>query len=115
MRNRGRTRLSFQQPAEANDGFGVIPGAGWGEGTSIGVSLKPTRGTETERNGTVSGLQLYECEIRYHYAYGHSANIDTTWRATDAVNGRVFNVLSVAQKDDDFRWVKVVLALGENP
>lgn len=113
MRNRGRTRITFQKPIDGDDGFGPNPAAGgWGEDIDIGVLLTPSRGREEEINGAVQGRQSYDCEIRAHYAFSEP-KIDTTWRAVHAETGRTFNVYAIAQKDSDFRWVKVTLTAGE--
>lgn len=113
MRKRGRTRLTFQKPQPGNDGFGDFPTAGgWGDDVDIGVLLKPSRGNESEINGAVQGRQTYECEVRAHYVFA-SPGINTTWRAVDKATGRTFNVAAVAQKDDDFRWVRLFITAGE--
>lgn len=113
MRNRGRTKLRFQKPEIGDDGFGPNPAAGgWSEGIDIGVLLTPSRGREAEFNGAVEGRQSYDCEIRAHYALSNP-KIDSTWRAVEVLTGRVFNVSAIAQKDSDFRWVRVTLTAGE--
>lgn len=113
MRQRGRTRLTFQKPIPGNDGFGLNTAAGgWGDDIDIGVSLTPARGVESEVNGAVTSVQVYSCEIRSHYVLS-GPRINTKWRAVDAQTGRTFNVSAVAQKDDDYRWMKVTLSDGD--
>lgn len=116
MRKRGRTRLKFQPPEAGNDGFGPNPAAGaWGDGVDIGVSLTPRRGTEAETNGVVTGEQIYECEVRAAYILGAFA-INTTWRATEVITGRTFNIVAVALPNDDApRWARITLTEGQVP
>lgn len=114
MRNRGRTKLTFQRKIDGDDGFGtVIKGAGgWGEDFDIGVSLTPLTGREAEINGAVQGVQVYACEVRTHYVLS-TVKIDVTWRAVDQSTGRVFNINTVAPSDSDFRFTRITLTTGE--
>lgn len=115
MRNRGRTRLRFQKPIPGNDGFGPNPAAGgWGEDLEVGVNLRPLRGTQALDAAVVSSTQIYECEVRSHYCQLPDG-ISTTWRAVDVVTGSEFNVIAVAQRDDDYRWTRVTIVRGEIP
>lgn len=114
MRKRGRTKLLFQHPIAGDDGFGPNPSAGgWSEGIAIGVNLIPANGSERERNGAVVSEQVYRVEVRSLYFSNPDTAINATWRVVDELGKRVFNIIGIAQKDNDLRWTNVVIALGQ--
>lgn len=105
-----KQKLSFQHRTFGDDGYGnEVPGP-WVSAFTEYAELMPLRGGEAIMAARLQGTQTFVLRVR---SFEASRSVTPEWRAVDARNSeRVFNIKSIADAEQNNRWLDMLVEQG---